>query len=157
MNKSDLYPTNKEFNAVRQWIEYAFGSELLTADDLDRALVGVVEVKGSFPVVVYDKNRVIELLLEDGCTLEEALEHFDFNIADAYVGHYTPGYVTLWRDVRAEAEPPRPGPRDSLADTLRRIAGELDKAGGKDLVLSFQPTDANVLRIAANMLTGNTP
>jgi hypothetical protein len=152
MNRSDLYPTNKEFNAVRQWVVHAFGPELLTADDLDRALVGVAEVKGRCPVVVYDKNRVIELLLEDGCTLEEALEHFDFNVADAYVGNYTPGYVTLWKDVRAESETPRPSPRDGMADTLRRIAAEIDKAGDPQAVLAFQPTDANVLRIAANML-----
>ena len=46
--------------------------------------------------VVYDRDRVIAAIMEqggDGMSYEEAVEHFDFNIAGAYVGDRTPVFV----------------------------------------------------------------
>ena len=47
------------------------------------------------PVAVYDKHKIIQSLIRDGCSLDDAEEYFDFNIAGAWVGEYTPAFITL--------------------------------------------------------------
>ena len=43
---------------------------------------------------IYFIDHIIGTLIErDGMTAEEAVEFFDFNIAGAYVGEYTPIYM----------------------------------------------------------------
>jgi len=44
---------------------------------------------------VYDRAKVIEILEREGCTNEDAEEHFGFNIVGAWVGDGTPAFVTL--------------------------------------------------------------
>lgn len=73
--------------------------ELMCLDGFDDALMGYVE--GWHPsgerylVAVYDRDKIIESLIADGLTYEEAVEHFEFNISGAYVGPTTPAFVTL--------------------------------------------------------------
>jgi len=72
--------------------------EILTADGLDNAAVGVAWVHregGLFPVVVYDRTKTLDLLAE---TMGEAgaVEWFTYNIESAYVGPYTPIWVQRW-------------------------------------------------------------
>lgn len=52
----------------------------------DRAIVGFTTVNGE-DVVVYSDTEIVELLCqEDGMTLDEAREYFDFNIAGGLYG-----------------------------------------------------------------------
>lgn len=37
------------------------------------------------PVIVMDKNKMINKLVMEGMTEEEAIEYFDYNIGDAYI------------------------------------------------------------------------
>jgi len=68
--------------------------ELLFADDLDEAIIGVdVDSFNADPRVVYSINKCIAILIKDGLTREEALEHFYFNISGAYMGEKTPIWV----------------------------------------------------------------
>ncbi len=60
---------------------------------LDEAIIGTVQMWGKPKVVAYDKEKIIKILMRD-MSLEDALEHFDFNIASAYVGKETPVFVT---------------------------------------------------------------
>ena len=67
--------------------------ELLKADGLDDAIIGVVQRMG-IQAICYDEDKVLEILMErDGMTLEEAIEYFDFNIAGAWVGESTPFFL----------------------------------------------------------------
>lgn len=69
--------------------------EILTADGLENAAVGVAWVHregGVFPVVVYDRDRTLDLLAET-MGENEAVEWFTYNIEGAYVGPYTPMWV----------------------------------------------------------------
>lgn len=60
----------------------------------DRAIVGYTVVGGE-EVVVYSDIEIVELLCqEDGMTLDEAWEYYDFNIAGAYLGPDTPLYLS---------------------------------------------------------------
>ena len=45
------------------------------------------------PVACYDYDRCIQILMEDGCTHEEASEHFEFNVIGAWVGEQTPVFL----------------------------------------------------------------
>jgi hypothetical protein len=67
------------------------GQNALFADGYDDAIIGV-ELDYE-PRVVYDQNKIIDTLMADGMTDEEAQVFFDFNIAGSYVGKQTPIYV----------------------------------------------------------------
>ena len=66
----------------------------------DEAILGTVENAEGYTVVAYSKGGIVEGLVRQGMTLEEALEFFDFNIAGAYVGVGTPVFIDdthFWR------------------------------------------------------------
>jgi hypothetical protein len=61
--------------------------EFLKADGFDDAVIGV----DMFSMrLIYSKSKVIEILINEGLSEEDALEHFSFNIEGAYVGEKTP-------------------------------------------------------------------
>lgn len=68
-------------------------SELLKADGFDDAMIGI-GVRFNDRFIVYDYDKVIEILIMENMTHEEAIEHFDYNIAGAFVGESTPAFVT---------------------------------------------------------------
>lgn len=63
--------------------------ELLFVDGFDAAIIGVDTVTYR---VVYNKEIMIEVLIAEGMSYEDALEHFSYNIEGAYVGEKTPIY-----------------------------------------------------------------
>lgn len=69
----------------------AGGEELLFADGFDDAIIGVIWFE-SEPAVVYDRERVIDILAED-MDRDEAVEYFEHNIACAWLGPRTPRYL----------------------------------------------------------------
>jgi len=66
--------------------------DLLKADGFDEAILGVVQRMG-IQAICYDQDKVIDILMEDGMSLEEAVEYFEFNIAGAWVGESTPFFM----------------------------------------------------------------
>ena len=83
----------------RAWVDaYAeeTGEELLTADGLDAAIVGIVR-QFTKTFVLYDTLQVLQILQSrDGMTADEAVEFFEVNIVGAYVGEATPGFLQSW-------------------------------------------------------------
>lgn len=72
---------------------------MLKADGLDEAIIGVASRCGQPDLIAYSVTKCIEVLMRDGVSYEEALEHFDFNVAGAWVGPETPVWVydnTSW-------------------------------------------------------------
>tara|TARA_Y100000004_G_scaffold166149_1_gene197625 strand:+ start:339 stop:629 length:291 start_codon:yes stop_codon:yes gene_type:complete len=67
--------------------------EILLADGFEDAFMGIVESHGSYPKALYDEDKCLDILVNDGATYEEAVEHFQFNVAGAYVGEATPAFV----------------------------------------------------------------
>ena len=46
------------------------------------------------PRAVYSEEKVLDVLVKrDGMNYEEAMEFFDFNIRDAFMGEQTPMYI----------------------------------------------------------------
>ena len=67
----------------------------LDPDYFDDAIVGIAERCGLSPVVLYDRNKCIELLIKEGMPETEALEHFDFNVIGSFIGDETPLFATF--------------------------------------------------------------
>jgi len=66
---------------------------MLKADGFDRAIIGFCTEKEAF---VYDKFKMIEILIEDEeMSEEDAMEHLEYNVWCAYVGEHTPIYVDV--------------------------------------------------------------
>ena len=69
---------------------------------LDEAIVGIAYVWQRHPeggaerieTLIYDGERIVHLLVEQGMTLDEAYEYLDFNIDGAYLGTATP--IIMW-------------------------------------------------------------
>ena len=70
-------------------------TKALTMDGYDDCIAGVLERFGMEPIIVYNKQRVIEKLMQDGATEEEAYEFFEYNQLGAWMGDGTPGFITL--------------------------------------------------------------
>jgi hypothetical protein len=66
--------------------------ELLKADGFDEEILGVIQRMG-IQAICYDQDKVIDILMGDGMTYEEAVEYFEFNIAGAWVGESTPFFL----------------------------------------------------------------
>lgn len=67
--------------------------ECLTADGFDDALVGCTY--GANVVAVYDINKMIEILMEEGTNYDDAVEFLDYNVVGAYLGEKTPLYINF--------------------------------------------------------------
>lgn len=69
-------------------------SKTLKADGFDEAVIGLGRRCGQLDLVVYDADKILEILMtRDGMTLEDAREHYEFNIVGAWMGKGTPIFV----------------------------------------------------------------
>lgn len=68
-------------------LEWFPDEDILKADGLDDAIIGI-EISSCR--LIYSKSKVIDILVKEGLTEMEALEHYDYNIEGAYVGDKTP-------------------------------------------------------------------
>lgn len=71
----------------------AYDEQMLFADGFDAAMLGVAERCGQPPLVAYDRSRCIDILAAQGMDREEAEEFFEFNVAGAWMGEYTPIFI----------------------------------------------------------------
>jgi len=73
---------------LEEIVEYYSDEEILKADGFDDAVIGIEE--GSMRLI-YSVRRCIEILITyEEMTLEDALEHFSYNVSGSYVGEKTP-------------------------------------------------------------------
>lgn len=71
-----------------------YNEEALICDGFDDALIGVAERINLGPVAAYDVNKIINILItRDGMNLEDALEHFQYNIIGSWMGENTPVFI----------------------------------------------------------------
>lgn len=68
-------------------LEWFPEEEILKADGLDEAIMGIEE---DTMRLIYSKSEVIKILVKEGMSEEDALEHFSYNIQGAYMGEKTP-------------------------------------------------------------------
>lgn len=66
----------------------------LFMDGFDDCIAGVVHRCGQPTIICYDKEKVLEQLMDDGMTDEEAIEYFEYNQIGAWVGEQTPCFIS---------------------------------------------------------------
>ena len=72
-----------------------YSPDALFAEGLDDAIIGVVERFAMSPVVLYDRDECVEILMGQDMTYEEAEEFFDYNVIGSWVGDGTPCFAIL--------------------------------------------------------------
>ena len=68
-------------------LEYYQEEEILIADGFDEAIIGIEDTSMR---LIYSIEKCIDILIAEGLTEEEAIEHFEFNVRGSYVGEQTP-------------------------------------------------------------------
>ena len=73
-----------------------YNPEALLADGFDAALIGVVFRATKEPLALYNYEKCIEILMDDGLDYAEAVEWFEFNTLGAWVGDHTPAFAIVF-------------------------------------------------------------
>ena len=74
--------------------QYAEGAVML--DDLEEAIVGIVEEFGNGNRILYSKQKILDILQErDLMTMGEAEEFYDYNIKGLYAGEQNAVFLDL--------------------------------------------------------------
>jgi hypothetical protein len=73
-----------------QLLAFVPDDTLLFADGFDDAIIGLDTLSLK---VVYSKQQMIEILVNEDMTPEDAIEFLEYNTWNAYVGEQTPIYV----------------------------------------------------------------
>ena len=66
--------------------------DTLFADGFNDAILGMSSEWENVPRVVYSKHKMVLIIMKEGLTYEEAVEHLEYNVWGAYVGEGTPIY-----------------------------------------------------------------
>tara|TARA_R100001086_G_C11753433_1_gene236065 strand:- start:410 stop:661 length:252 start_codon:yes stop_codon:yes gene_type:complete len=74
-------------------LEILAEEEALLADGFDDALVGCTY--GANVVAVYDIMKMIDVLMKEDMSHDDAVEYLDYNVVSAYMGEKTPKYINL--------------------------------------------------------------
>ena len=69
-----------------------YNEDALLIDGVNDAIIGMCLQFGQLPVVAYEK--CIQVLMKD-MSRDEALEHFEINVINAYMGMNTPVFIVL--------------------------------------------------------------
>jgi|TARA_R110000824_G_scaffold5299_3_gene24577 hypothetical protein len=68
--------------------------EAMMADGFDEAILGMCIQFGSEPIVAYDYEKCIQILMKrDDMNKADALDFMEFNVIGAYVGLNTPVFI----------------------------------------------------------------
>ena len=72
-----------------------FAEGAIILNDLDDAIIGIVETMGSGPRILYSREKILEILMKDDMTEEEAIEYYDFNILNLWVNEQNPVFLIM--------------------------------------------------------------
>jgi hypothetical protein len=65
----------------------------LTADGFDNCFVGYFQRAGGMHIALYNYEKCIHTLIEEGLSWEESIEHMEFNVTGFWVGEGTPAFL----------------------------------------------------------------
>ena len=86
MKNKESYTEREDFTILDQLIECYPDEEFLIADGFDEAIIGLDE---SEMRIIYSVKKSISILGKN-MDYDEAVEYFNFNTLQAYVGNKTP-------------------------------------------------------------------
>lgn len=90
---------------MRERIMEEIGEDALLMDGFDDCIIGYVEQFGRPPITLYDRDKVIQRLMDDfaadnpheneaGLSIM-AWEWYEYNMIGGYVGEYTPAFAVI--------------------------------------------------------------
>lgn len=65
-------------------------AEILKADGFDECILGFDYSWDGTIRLIYSIKSILDLLIEDGMSIDDAIEFFEFNMRGGYVGEQTP-------------------------------------------------------------------
>jgi hypothetical protein len=78
---------------IEEWVSEVFpDTEVLVADGFENAFVGVA-FQFNNPIPIFDYEKCLQTLVDDGMILSDAEEYLEFNVTGAWVGKGTPAYL----------------------------------------------------------------
>jgi hypothetical protein len=72
---------------------------MLKAEGFDKAIIGVGYRCGQEDIYVYDTEKCVKILMDQGMTEEEAIDYFEYNVVGSWVGEETPIFVRAILDL----------------------------------------------------------
>lgn len=91
--------TKAEFDDWADGFEEGEDDQPIVYPQFQEAIIGIVERFGMSPVVLYDRDKVIQILMRDlECDEEGAEEWFGFNTIGGWVGTGTPAFAQLIKE-----------------------------------------------------------
>jgi hypothetical protein len=74
-----------------------YNEEALICDGFDEAIIGMAERINLGPVVAYDVDKIIDILIPQMELTDDELmdipEHFEYNIKNSWMGEFTPVFI----------------------------------------------------------------
>ena len=67
-------------------------NDTMLADGFESAIIGLDTSSETFRVI-YDREKMIDLLVGEEMSIEDAVEYLEYNVWNAYVGNGTPIYA----------------------------------------------------------------
>ena len=74
-------------NTLTEIVERYDDEQFLKADGFDDAVIGVCHTSRR---LIYSYAKCIEILVEEGMEIIDAIEHLSYNVINSYVGEKTP-------------------------------------------------------------------
>ena len=68
-------------------------ASLIKLDGFEDCYLGIGESYGDHPALIYDHEKIIKQLEQDGMSEEEAQEYFEYNILGSYLGEKMPIFL----------------------------------------------------------------
>ena len=66
---------------------------MLLADGFDKAFIGIANRAGQPTLAIYNKNMCLQILIDDGMDMDEAIDYFEYNTEGAWAGEETPLFL----------------------------------------------------------------
>jgi len=85
-------PQSERGKIIREALDY-IDDHFLIADGFDDCVIGTCYTPGPGTRVVYSAELIVEKLIREGLSFEDAWDHIHFNIEGGYVGEKTPIFV----------------------------------------------------------------
>ena len=90
-------------NKIKDFLEEISPSgDFILVNGFEEAFIGTVTRYSMDPIALYDHDKCIAILVEQGMSEESAAEYFGFNILGSWNGDSTPAFAMLTREVMAK-------------------------------------------------------
>ena len=79
----------------RELIE-EYGGSFIVLEGFDDCILGIAHSCGKNSVVVYDEKKILNKLISQGISPEDAREFYEYNILGSSFGEETPWFLDLF-------------------------------------------------------------